>query len=158
MFDLLTQGVLYEYSGVVAQLAATSEVTDIGFRMTCPAGDRALFFDIYIAISDLAAAKNFASQKLTTLDASLAYWASITLDNQWTVPGPVITNTANPRGYTQPILLLGAGQDVIFHITDTLDATDTITLQLLYMTRRNPLTVVAIGAGISISAETHVMV
>ena len=49
----------YEYESLITQLGTTSEVTQIGFKITGVAGDIIEILSIHVLSSDLAAAKAF---------------------------------------------------------------------------------------------------
>src|SRR3990167_268187 len=149
MFDILEKGVLYEYTGTVTQLAATSEVATIGFKLAVPAGERVLVNFGRVVASDIAAGKLTQTYMYTSLDVIFQHLGSASLDNSAILLGgqkmhsAATANTASDVGFPW-LPILGGGQYLSVVCTATLDALATLKLYLSYLSRRTPLTVTAV--------------
>lgn len=155
--EMLFKGMLYEYVGVVTQLAGTSEVATIGLTLTCPTGERVVVINSRNTIDDLSAGKDIDILINNTAAAAISQ-QSDSLDNQYHQGLPLQSNVGasvvNVEGMYQP-LILGGGMLIRFSSADTLDATKIMTIRVLYWSRKHKMVSTVIGAGISISSEVH---
>ncbi len=155
--DLLFNGKLIEYNGVVTQLAATSEVATIGLILTVPTGERVFMLNMTSLVNDLAAGKTI-NQFIRSADASSISQQSTSLDNQFDRFAVAQTNAgvsvAQVDGMYNPTIM-GGGMSWRVDCQATLDADKIITVRGLYWTREHLMASSVLGAGISISSEVH---
>lgn len=155
----LDKFVLYEYLGTVTQLGATSEVAEIGLLLTVPVGERVKILAGRTTVSDIAAGKTVNVRPTYTGGSTMNEWSNVAHDNDVSFWPALMVNEdasfeASRIGQTvEPIL--GGGQTIKIHCVTTIDALATIQVFLSYLALVRPMVATAIGAGISISAETH---
>jgi len=156
-----TPKVHYQYEGTVTQLAATSEVANIGFQFQGQVGSLIRVNEVRLVMSNQGAGR---AAEIAGLLSNSAYLSvqTVALDNQSMYYAPtvapqeqaVIGNPdTNPR-----IWEICSDQILRLRATVTIDALTTIIAYVKYTSLHLPFTVTAIGAGISISSETHKIV
>lgn len=157
--DNLHDSMIFEYTGVVTQLAATSEVASIGFQFYCPVGERIEVLDWQLLVSDQDAAVNVTVDKYFEGTArGRRILVSGAADNAFFQDASAVYQGASSvtSGLGMPDKLwLGSGQYLRFNTTTALDAETTMTLYISYRSKFNKAAVTAVGAGISISSEVH---
>ncbi len=152
----------YEMEVEVTQLGATSEVVIIGLDMICLAGEEIKFREWYATVDDLAAGKLMRIRKFNSNDTILRALVDESLDNQHVqnslaVDDANTTGTANQVGSSIEEKLF-SNQYIRVVINDTLDATKKMYFRATYSALINPLTLVVIGAGITLTTTKHELV
>ena len=83
MLEPLQKYAIFEYYGVVTQLAATSEVVKIGFKINPVGGGRLVLLDWNLLVDDIAAGKQTLFDKYLSNDIRFRRIGQATLDGQW---------------------------------------------------------------------------
>lgn len=155
----LKPDILIEYEATVTQLAATSEVATIGFLLTVPGGERIKPLAGMLVVSAQGGNETGQIQILNTNASKIAEVRSTTLNNKTLSIFDAnfssdIDGAGNEIGINQEIEL-GSGMAIKAVVSSTLDAATTLIFRFLYKSRYGKLTATAVGAGISITSETH---
>lgn len=152
----------YEIEAAVTQLAATSEVAEIGLTATCLGSEIAEFEEWLAAVDDLAAGKTLRVRKHNSNDTMLRALGDTSIDNQHvqnsiTVGDGDTTGVANQIGSNVRERLYSE-QYLKATIIDTLDATKKMYFRSTYSAIANPLTLAVVGSGITLTTTKHEIV
>lgn len=161
MEGLMFRGQLYEYKGVITQLAGSSEVANIGLEMLIPTGERILLIHAKNTINDLSTGKDVSMLLFNASESTTIAQIGDSLDNNYHSKLPLAPkdglSIVNPEGFYIPTIM-GGGMKLKFQCAVTLDAEKTMTIRILYWSREGKATFSASGAGISISGEVHIAI